>query len=142
MGQTQIIGAAGENAAAEWLEDHGFEIVVRNWRSGRYELDLVARRGAGTFDNNGQRDSVPDYRPCSVGTIHFIEVKTRDSASWESPEDAMTPAKRRAFLQGARAWLEQNPTDLEPQLDLVAVDTCGGEITDLRYIPEAVISRW
>ena len=121
MGVTQVIGAVGEQAAEDWLAREGFEIVARNWRSGRYELDIVARRG---------------------DTIHFVEVKSRDSESWETPEDAMTPAKQRAFRHAVQAWLSQNPTDLEPQLDLVAIDTTPDGIVELRYIPDAVISRW
>ncbi len=122
MGQTQIIGAAGEQAAVDWLKEKGFEIVLRNWRSGRYELDIVARR--------------------REGTLHFIEVKSRDALSWESPEEAMTPAKQRTFRLAAQAYLAVNPSDLEPQLDLVAVDTSPDGLPEIRYIPEAVIPRW
>jgi putative endonuclease len=121
VGVTQIIGSAGEQAAQSWLENEGFEIVARNWRSGRYELDIVARRG---------------------NTIHFVEVKTRDAASWETPEDAMTPAKQRALRHAVQGWLAANPTDLEPQIDLIAIDNNPDAKSDLRYIPNAVISRW
>lgn len=121
MGLTQTIGASGEQAAFDWLEQEGFEVVARNWRSGRYELDIVAKR---------------------AGTLHFIEVKTRDEGSWESPEDAMGPAKQRSFRKAAQAYLAQYPTDLEPQLDLVAVDTATGNCHRVRYIPDAVINRW
>jgi putative endonuclease len=121
MGATQIIGAAGERAAEDWLAGEGFEIVARNWRSGRYELDIVARRG---------------------DTIHFVEVKTRDAEGLTTPEEAMTPAKQRSLRHAVQAWLAANPTDLEPQLDLVAVDTAPDGKPRVRYIPEAVICRW
>ncbi len=121
MGLTQIIGAAGEKAAEEWLAGEGFEIVARNWRSGHYELDIVAKRG---------------------DTIHFVEVKTRDDASWESPEDAMNRAKQRSFRMAVQAWLAQNPSDLEPQMDLIAIYTSTDGKPRVRYIPETVISRW
>ena len=39
------IGMEGEEAAAEWLRANGYEILFRNWRSGRYELDIVATKG-------------------------------------------------------------------------------------------------
>ncbi len=121
MGVTQVIGAAGEAAAEKWLEDEEFEILARNWRSGRYELDIVARRG---------------------GTLHFVEVKTRDEESWESPEDAITPAKARSLRHAASAWLAQYPSELEPQFDLIAVDTTSEGGLTVRYIPEAIIPRW
>jgi putative endonuclease len=96
-------------------------IVARNWRSGRYELDIVAHRG---------------------DTIHFVEVKTRDAGGLTSPEEAMTSAKQRSFRLAVQAWLAQNPTDLEPQMDLIAIDTSPDGAMEIRYIPEAVISRW
>lgn len=121
MGATQIIGAAGEQAAVDWLRDKGFEIVARNWRSGSYELDIVARK----WDR-----------------LHFVEVKSRDALSWESPEDAMTPAKQRSFRKAVEAYLTIYDTDMEPQLDLIAVDTGADGTCEVRYVPEAVISRW
>jgi putative endonuclease len=121
MGQTQIIGAAGELAAVEWLRKEGFDIVAQNWRDGRYEIDIIAQK----WD-----------------TIHFVEVKSRNALSWGSPEEAMTPAKQRSFRRAVQAFLAINDTDLEPQLDLIAVETTPDGSFEIRYIPEAVISRW
>ncbi len=121
MGQTQIIGADGEQLAQNWLENEDFRIIARNWRSGRYELDIVATRN---------------------DCIHFIEVKTRDADGLTSPEDAMTTAKQRAMRLAVQAWLTQNPTDLEPQMDLIAIENPTEGRPTLRYIPHAVICRW
>ncbi|MBL7728247.1 MAG: YraN family protein, partial [Dinghuibacter sp.] len=52
----QETGAKGERLAAMWLEANGFTIVERNWRHGRYEIDLLAHRD---------------------GILHVVEVKTR-----------------------------------------------------------------
>jgi putative endonuclease len=121
VGLTQLIGSSGENAAEEWLVREDFEIMARNWRSGRYEIDIVARRG---------------------DTLHFVEVKTRDPEAWETPEEAMTADKQRAFRLAVKAWLTQNPSPLEPQMDLIAIEHTPDGITSLRYIPTAVICRW
>ena len=121
MGETQKIGNQGEREAAEWLESAGFRIVARNWRSDRYEIDIVAQR---------------------LDTMHFVEVKARDEDSWESPEDALDAGKQRAFRYAVEAYLAAHPTELEPQLDLIAVDLAAGEVAAVRYIPEAVIARW
>ncbi len=118
MGLTQKIGTAGEDAAAEWLQGEGFEVIERNWRNGPYEIDIVAVCGE---------------------VLHFVEVKTRDEDGFQSPEDAMTAAKQRSFRHAVRDYLALHPSELEPQLDLVAVNSTTGEV---RYIPFAVISRW
>lgn len=113
---TQQTGQRGEQAAAEWLHDNGFELLHRNWRSGRYELDIVARHH---------------------DVIHFVEVKTRKPGSLTSPEEAMTAAKVRSLMQGAQAYIAQNAIDLETQFDLIAVQ--GDQI---RYIPHAITPSW
>lgn len=116
MSITQEIGRAGEQAAAEWLHRNGFELLHRNWRQGRYELDIVARR---------------------AGIVHFIEVKARREGSLTSPEQAITPAKARALFQAAQAYIAHNGVDLETQFDLIAVQ---GE--EIRYIPGAMAPSW
>jgi putative endonuclease len=121
MGLTQKIGAEGEQTAVDWLRTQGFEIVARNWRSAPYELDIVARR----WD-----------------VLHFVEVKSRDNLSWETPEEAITPAKQRSFRRAVEGYLALNPSELEPQLDLIAVDTSRDGSFEVRYIPDAVIARW
>jgi len=115
------IGAAGEDAAAAWLRENGFEILHRNWRSGRYELDIVARR----FDR-----------------IHFVEVKTRKANGLTSPEDAIDKRKFAALCRAAALYLSLYDVTLEPQFDLVAVDRYADGRLDVRYVPEAMVCRW
>ena len=50
------IGQRGEEIAARFLLSEGFDLLHRNWRSGRYELDIVARK---------------------EGVLHIVEVKSR-----------------------------------------------------------------
>ena len=47
MNGRQITGKAGEDAACRMLEEKGMMIVARNYRSGHYELDIVAVDGEG-----------------------------------------------------------------------------------------------
>lgn len=70
-------GAEGEQAAVEWLRANGYLIVERNWRYGRYEIDIIAER----FD-----------------TLHIIEVKTRKKGSLTSAEDAIDERKCRSSV--------------------------------------------
>ena len=42
---TAETGRAGEQAVAEYLRREGYAILAQNWRHGRDELDVVARRG-------------------------------------------------------------------------------------------------
>ena len=84
MSTTAETGRAGERAAAEYLRRAGYEICALNWRSGRYELDIVARK---------------------AGIVHFVEVKTRRAGSLTPPEAAVTPQKFRALTRAAVRYL-------------------------------------
>ena len=98
------LGRRGEELAAAELLRQGYEIVARNWRCVVGEVDIVARR---------------------AGTYHFFEVRTRRGPDYGSPEDSLTPAKRRRMWEVARAYLSDRlPGDEEPdwRLGFVAVE--------------------
>ena len=81
-GSSAQTGKAGERMTVEWLRTQGFYICERNWRAGRYEIDIIAMR----WD-----------------TVHFVEVKTRRSGGWVSPHTAVDASKIRAFFPPAAA---------------------------------------
>lgn len=115
------IGLKGEEAAVDWLRRNGFMILERNWRNGRYEIDIIAAR----YD-----------------TIHFIEVKTRRAGGWTTPEQAISTTKCRAMFRAAEAFMALYGTNLELQFDLVAIDMFDGDDCDIRYIENAMQSHW
>jgi putative endonuclease len=77
-------GRVGEEAALDLYERLGFRAVVRNWRCGLGELDLVLER---------------------AGLLVFCEVKTRTGPAFGGGYDAVTWAKRRKLRQLAEAFL-------------------------------------
>lgn len=99
----RALGAAGEQAAANWYEAAGFSIVARNWRCDRGELDLVA----------GRHDLVA-----------FCEVKTRTSATFGAPIEAVTERKARRVRMLAAQWLAQNPRRANVRFDVASVTVC------------------
>ncbi|MDD3108730.1 MAG: YraN family protein [Alistipes sp.] len=115
------VGVQGEEVATRYLVEHGFEILHRNWRSGRYELDIVARRDE---------------------TLHIVEVKCRRAGSLTRPEEAMTEAKFRAIFRAAEHYLAYYQLDLETQFDLIAVEYTSDSRCCIRYIPDAVTPHW
>jgi putative endonuclease len=67
------LGDRGEALAARFLERAGWTILVRNFRMGHKEIDLVARRGE---------------------VVAFVEVKTRAGTGFGHPLEAITWKKR------------------------------------------------
>ena len=97
----RVLGAAGEDRAAAWYHQRGYEVLHRNWRCREGELDLVVRRG---------RELV------------FVEVKTRRTDRFGAPAEAVTPVKQRRLRVLAGRYLEQTavrPTTL--RFDVVGI---------------------
>jgi putative endonuclease len=93
-------GKLGETLAADWLTANGFHILRRNWRHGRYEVDIIAAK------NNA---------------IHIVEVKCRSSVAYGSPEQSVSRRKIGHLLQGAQGWLFNFPGLTRIQYDVLAI---------------------
>jgi putative endonuclease len=103
------LGAAGEARAAAWYRRRGYEIVATNWRCRDGELDLVVGKGR---------------------VLAFVEVKTRRTAAFGAPVEAVTLAKQRRIRVLALRFLEANPRrGRELRFDVVSI--LGDELTVL-----------
>ena len=94
------IGKEGEDYAARWLEKEGYEILHRNWRYRRYEIDIIARRAE---------------------ILHFIEVKARQWNAFGYPEESVSPKKIRNMMRAAVAWRIRFPGAYRTQYDVLAI---------------------
>ena len=123
MNNRQNTGKFGEDRAADYLEGRGFTILARNWRSGHYELDIVA------VDDDG---------------IHFVEVRTRINPEI-LPQETVNSTKQRKVVEAARRFLREEAyqkfSDFETFFDVVGVSVAG-DGTDLEYIPQAFIPMY
>ncbi|MFC7763527.1 YraN family protein [Catellatospora bangladeshensis] len=81
---TQAVGAWGERLAAAHLLAAGMVLLDRNWRGAAGEIDIIARDG---------------------DAVVFCEVKTRRSATYGTPAEAVARAKVRRLRQLAAQWL-------------------------------------
>ena len=114
-------GARGEEIATEYLRKEGYLICARNWRQGRYEIDIVAQR---------------------AGITHVVEVKTRRAGSLLQPEQTITPTKVAALHKAAAAYMAQNRVMGEVEFDLVAIDIFPDQSFDIRFIPNIAEMGW
>ena len=109
---TTCIGRLGEQIAGSYLELAGFELVGRNVRLGRLEIDLVARRD---------------------GLLCFVEVRLRRHSGFGGAAETIDWRKRRHLRQGARAYLQQNPAG-RCRFDLITIDWQPGEGLRLQHL--------
>jgi len=105
MHQHIDLGKKGEEMAAQWLSAKGFDILCRNWRHGRHEVDIIASREA---------------------VLHIIEVKIRRSLVYGQPEESVSRKKLRHILQSTAGWLVQFPNHLRLQYDVLAITLLAG----------------
>lgn len=82
------LGRFGEDVAARWLADQGYQVVDRNWRGAEGELDLVA---------------------IHQGWWVAVEVKTRRGTGFGHPFEAITPRKLRRLHRLALLWAIAHP---------------------------------
>jgi putative endonuclease len=99
----QAQGARGEDLAHRFLQKAGYTVVARNWRAedGSGELDLVAMDGE---------------------TVVVVEVKTRASAEFGLPEEAVDQAKRDHLVRTAARYAREAEVPFhEVRFDIVSV---------------------
>jgi putative endonuclease len=100
------LGRFGESRAREYLVERGWTIEAANYRFGRREVDLVARRG---------------------NLVAFVEVKTRAGAGYGAPEEAVTRLKRREIELVAQEYLVRHRLDdVDVRFDVLAVTVGSG----------------
>lgn len=89
---------AGEDVAAAWYEDRGFEVLERNWRRREGEVDLIVRKGR---------------------TVALVEVRTRTGDAAGRGAEAVLPARQRRIRRlGARRLAELTPSSGRSLVDL------------------------
>jgi putative endonuclease len=119
-------GDLGEGIAARHLAAHGYEILERNFRTRRGELDVIA---------------------ADEHCIVFCEVKTRVAGGRSGPLrgiDAIGHAKRRRLRALAGQWLRARPvSEARParaRLRFDAIDVTlspSGTLVSLEHVPDA-----
>ena len=110
------IGIKGEQIAAEFLQNKGYNIVNRNWRSGHKEIDIVASKG---------------------DTLIFFEVKTRTSIDFGFPEEAVTRKKQQHLKFAAKDYMQHNPGFFYIRFDIISIMLEGEEVKELLHFEEA-----
>src|ERR1700677_993164 len=102
------LGRLGEQLAADFLEQSELRILDRNWRCPEGEIDIVAAERR---------------------ALVVCEVKTRSSARYGTPLEAITRTKQRRLRRLAAGWLAANGVLFdEVRIDAIGLtrDAAGG----------------
>ncbi len=94
------LAGRGENAAARYLRQIGYKIIIRNYRSALGEIDIIARDGE---------------------TLVFVEVKTR-AYDDPTPEEQVNTVKQHQITKAAKTYLNRYGSSQPPaRFDVIAV---------------------
>lgn len=105
----QTFGQWGETLAAGYLENKGYQIIERNYRTPYGEIDLIAQ-----FEKS----------------LVFVEVKTRSTDTYGLPEESITNQKREHLIAAAQAYLQKTSiSDIDWRIDVIAIRTRKSETT-------------
>ncbi|MEX1002480.1 MAG: YraN family protein [Crocinitomicaceae bacterium] len=98
MAEHNELGKIGEQKATNFLVKKGFEILKRNYRFKKLELDIIAR----------DKDE-----------LVVVEVKTRQSDYLTDPRELVSKSKQKGIIKAANAYIHEEEIDLECRFDLI-----------------------
>jgi ribonuclease HII len=98
---TAGVGRLGEKLAAEHLDRKGYVVCEMNYRCGAGEMDVVALDGK-----------------CLV----FVEVRTRRSGKYGTPEESITASKKQKLVEVAQTFLQEHGSpEMDWRIDVASV---------------------
>ena len=95
----KVTGEIGEQLACDFLFNKGFEILERNYKQLKTEVDIIAK-----------------HQNCLV----IVEVKTR-SSNFVNPENAVSKAKQKTLVEAAVLYQEKHAIKSEIRFDIIAI---------------------
>ncbi len=110
-------GKEGEEIAAKYLIEKGFEIIVRNYQYSHGEIDIVAKDG---------------------GVLVFVEVKTRETPGYGEPEYAITKKKIKQIKKMAELYLfDKEIEEADCRFDVIAIILGSGKNPQITHYENA-----
>ena len=111
------LGKWGENLAAEYLQDKGYEILERDWKSGHHDLDIVAKED---------------------DTLVVVEVKTRRNRLFGDPEEAIDYKKRMSLQSAINHYVKTHRTNTV-RFDIISIVGTIGSKPEIDHIKDVAL---
>lgn len=115
MSKHYDLGRKGEQIATDFLLKNDYEILERNWRFQKAEVDIIARK---------------------EGVLAIIEVKTRSTNEFGNPQDFVKQKKIKLLTKAVNEYVIQNDLDIEVRFDIIAI-TQSKEKFDIEHLENA-----
>lgn len=115
MAEHNELGKIGEELAVDFLIEKGYEILETNWVFQKAEVDIIAQKG---------------------NVLVVVEVKTRSSVDFGSPQDFVKPKKIKLLVKAINEYVISNDLNVEVRFDIIAIHVKGKEF-EFEHLEEA-----
>ena len=120
MASKSELGKKAENAACKYLTEHNYEILERNWRFRRAEVDIIAK----DMDSD---------------TLVFLEVKSRSYTNYGHPESAVMERQQKLITDAAAAYMEEVSYCWAVRYDIIGVEFDNEDRALIRHFTDAFL---
>ena len=100
MANHNQLGKKGEQLAVDFLIENGYDIVERNYRFNKAEVDIIA-----------QKEDV----------LAIIEVKTRSTTNFGNPQDFVKPKQIKNLVKAVDEYVTVNNLEVDVRFDIIAI---------------------
>jgi putative endonuclease len=114
------LGSLGEQMACDYIQKKDFQILERNYRFKKNEIDIIAKK---------------------ENQLIVIEVKTRQTAEIGEPWQAVTRNKQKQIIQVANQYVQTNQIELETRFDIISI-VHNSFRTELTHLESAFYPHW
>jgi len=112
------LGKWGEDLAADYLQDKGYVIIDRDWKSGHHDLDIVAKEG---------------------DALVIVEVKTRRNRLFGNPEEAIDYKKRQSLQSAINHYVKSHRIGQSVRFDIISIVGNIGEKPEIDHIIDVAL---
>jgi putative endonuclease len=116
MARHNDTGTWGEQKAVEYLQNKGYEIVVKNYRHLQAEIDLIARKGK---------------------LLIFVEVKTRTGTGYGLPEEFVSYTKSKLVMKAAEGYIFDTNWQFDVRFDIISILIFPDGGLNIRHLEDA-----
>ena len=115
MAQHNELGKKGEQLAVNYLLRQRYEIIERNYRFDKAEVDIIAKK-----------DEI----------LAIVEVKTRSTTDFGNPQDFVKPKQIQRLVKAVDEYVTVNGLDVEVRFDIIAI-VKNKNVLDIEHLENA-----
>ena len=107
MNNNKLKGQAAEESSTQFLKNKGYNILFNNYRFGRCEIDIIAKKET---------------------ILVFVEVKYRTNLKYGFPEHFVSDNKIRLYHEAATKFIEDHKWNGLIRFDIISLSNKNSEL--------------